>query len=80
MISAAQQIMETNKARQQAMQGTFTLDKLEFFEKRMTKIEDALIVEQANQCMAKCKQPVDIWKRIVSSQMKEISMNIQLCT
>ena len=59
---------------------SFTLDKVEFFESRMTKVEDALIVEQANRCMERCKQPVDVLKRVMSSNLKEVTQNIQGCT
>lgn len=59
---------------------SYTLDKVDFFENRMTKVEDALIVEQANICMEKCKQPVDVLKRVLSSNLKEVTMNIHGCT
>ena len=47
IISAAQSIMEKKEERK-TFTKAFTLDKQEFFEHRMTKIEDALIVEEAN--------------------------------
>ena len=40
------------------------------------KIEDALIIEKANYCMDSCKKPVDILKRIISSNLNEVNMNI----
>ena len=59
---------------------SYTLDKMEFFEQRVTKVEDALIIERANHCMEKCKTPVDILKRVLASNLKEITTNIQQCT
>ena len=46
----------------------------------MTKVEDAITVEKANLCMEKCKQPVDVLKRILQSNLKEVQVNIQGCT
>ena len=50
---------------------------MEFFENRLTKVEDALVVERANFCMEKCKAPVDIIKRVLASNLKEVTINIQ---
>ena len=76
-IDQAQRLME---ARNQKMQGSvYTLDKHEFFERKLTKIDDALMVERANFCMDKCKQPVDIVKRVLAANMKQINTNIQEC-
>ena len=61
------------------MQGKHCRTAEEFMSYRMTKIEDALIVEQANSCMEKCKQPVDILKRVLGSSLKEVTRNIQEC-
>tara|TARA_B110001450_G_C17397033_1_gene390093 strand:+ start:307 stop:600 length:294 start_codon:yes stop_codon:yes gene_type:complete len=44
------------------------------------KVEDALEIERANLCMNQCHEPSQIIKRVLSSNMKEVSMNIQQCT
>lgn len=76
----AREIMDQKNQRQQTYQSTFTLDRQEFIEKRLIKVEDALLIEKANQCQAKCQQPTDILKRILQSNLKEVSNNIQNCT
>ena len=72
----AREIMDETRQRAQTYQSTFTLDKKEFIEKRLVKVEDALIVEKANQCQNKCQQPTEILKRILQSNLKEVSNNI----
>ena len=72
--------MQAKDARDQINKQTYTLDKMEFFEKRLTKVEDALVVERANYSMEKCKAPVDIVKRVLASNLKEVTTNIQQCT
>ena len=52
---SAQDIMNEKQARDEINKQSYTLEKMEFFEKRLTKVEDALIVERANLCMEKCK-------------------------
>ena len=63
-ISAAQNVMEVKEQRQKQAQ-SYSLDPVDYFENRVTKIEDAIIVEKANLCMDRCKQPVEILKRLL---------------
>ena len=68
--------MYYKKSRDEVNHQSYTLDKHEFFEKRLTKVEDALAVERANLCMEKCKQPSEIVKRVLASNLKEVTLNI----
>ncbi len=49
-------------------------------EKRYTKVEDALVIEKANKCMERCQFPVDIIKRVLASNLKEVTNNIKDCS
>ena len=69
--------MNAKEKRDEINKQSYTLDKMEFFENRLTKVEDALVVERANFCMEKCKEPVDIIKRVLASNLKEVTVNIQ---
>ena len=69
--------MKAKEQRDEYNKTSYTLDKMEFFENRLTKVDDALVVERANFCMEKCKAPVDIIKRVLASNLKEVTINIQ---
>ena len=46
---------------------------------KIIKTDDALLIEQANLCMERCSAPVDILKRVLSNNLKEVMMNVQGC-
>ena len=75
-VAAAQNIMNIKKQKDEQFIGQYTLSKNEFFNSKLTSVEDALVVEKANVCMKKCREPGEIIKRVLSSNLKEISENI----
>ena len=68
--------MEMRRSKEEKFTPKFTLEKSEFFEHKWTNVEDSIIVEKANRCMDQCKQPVDVLKRILGSNLKEVTINI----
>ena len=72
----AREIMDQKREKEQAHKSTFTLDKQAFFETRVVKAEDAIIVERANRCQARCQQPSEVLKRILSANLKAVSENV----
>lgn len=76
IIKSAEVLMQQKQLRDQANATSFTKDPAEFFQKRVVSVEDALTIEKANLCMKKCQEPVDILKRVISSNLKEININI----
>ena len=79
-ILRAEDVMKRKQSRDLVNANTYSLNKVEFFQARLPSVEDALAVERANFCMERCKLPVDIIKRVLSSNLKEVSNNIDQCT
>ena len=56
-IMKAKEIMAMKQQRDEENKTQYTLDKMEFFQKRLLRVEDALEIERANLCMNKCHEP-----------------------
>ena len=76
-IKLAQAVMEVKQERDKVNESSYTMEPSEFFSKRLVSVEDALKIERANLCMKKCQEPVDVLKRVISANLKEININIQ---
>lgn len=50
----------------------FILEPEEFIVKKLTTIEEAVAFEKATSCMEDCRRPIDIVKRIMNSNVKEV--------
>ena len=75
----AEAVVEEKKKRDQENAASFTRNPGDFFANRMVPVTDALKIERANLCTQRCQEPVDVLKRLVSANLKEININIKNC-
>ena len=71
--------MTVNTNTTQEYNTPFTMDSEEYMRTRFVSVEEAVAFEKAAVCMQQCQLPVDIVKRIMGSNFKEIENNIKSC-
>ncbi len=71
---------EEEKRKSHSQENSYTMDKTVFFLGHYTSVESALIVEEGESCIANCKRPAEIFKRIIQQNFGEVQQNIQGCT
>ena len=54
----------------------YILDPELFIEKKITTLEESAAFERAAMCLERCELPIDVVKRIMSSNIKEVQMNL----
>jgi hypothetical protein len=57
----------------------FYLDPEEYFSRRFVSVEESVAFEKASLCMHNCQLPVDIVKRVMASNVKELQDNTVDC-
>ena len=50
-----------------------------FIEKKVTRLDEAATFEKAANCMQSCQLPLDIVKRIMTSNIREVQINLKNC-
>ena len=57
----------------------YIMDPATFVTKKITQLDEAAVFERAANCMQGCQLPVDIVKRVISSNVSEVEDNIKSC-
>ena len=61
------------------MQDYSTSTNQQFVDNKLTNLDDAVSFEKAAQCMEQCQLPLDIVKRIMQNNIREVQDNLQNC-
>ena len=78
-IKLAEAVVDVKKTKDSSNEASYTKNPADFFSNRMVSVDDALTIERANLCMKRCQEPVDVLRRIVHANLKEININIKNC-
>ena len=76
---AAEVIENVSDRRIPADPNELILDPVKLLAKRFTGLEESVAFEKAAICMQECQLPLDITKRILSSNVRELELNLTNC-
>ena len=77
--SDEQQVGQVYGSKGKGRKMDFILEPEEFIARRLTTVEEAVKFEKAATCMEDCRRPIDIVKRIMNSNVKEVQSNLKSC-